>query len=85
MNRRPDLDVGRWLAVEEEDDPGPNKMIKIVWRLRGRGTDEITATWAGVLVVLDCTYLDEVETVFVKARGVSADLLARHMMEEPEL
>lgn len=82
MTRRPDLDVGRWLAIEEEDDPGGP--VKITWRLRGRGQDEITATWSGVLVCMDCTYLDEVEAVFIRARGVTADLLAHHMMEESQ-
>ena len=47
--------------------------------------DEITATWAGVLVCMDCSYLDEVEAVLIRARGVTADLLAHHMMEESEL
>ena len=29
--------------------------------------------------------VDEVEAVFIRARGVTAELLAQHMMEEAEL
>lgn len=72
------LDVGQWLAHEEPDDVNehgePTGPPKTIWRLRGRGNDEVQATWAGVLVCLECTYLDEVDGVFAAAKRRQQEL-----------
>jgi hypothetical protein len=73
MKPRPDLNVGRWLAHEEDDDVGGPPHI--LWARLGRSPeDEVQATWTGVLVCADCMYLDELEPVLVAAKRMQRKL-----------